>query len=94
MLLSTIFVARILGPDEFGKWGVIRSTSAIFTILLGFGVGVSAVRFVAEYRETAKKKAGNILGIAITFAVIFGLTLSITFYLSSSYILQSWISTN
>lgn len=86
LLLSAIFVARILGPDQFGKWGVIRSTSAIFTILLGFGVGVTAVRYVAEYRDKAKNKAGNILGIAITFAAIFGLILSISFYLASNFI--------
>lgn len=86
LLLSAIFVARILGPELFGKWGVIRSTSAIFTILLGFGVGVTAVRYVAEYRETAKIKAGNILGIAITFAAVFGVVLSTLFYLLSNYI--------
>lgn len=86
LLLSAIFVARILGPDQFGKWGVIRSTSAIFTILLGFGVGVTAVRYVAEYREIAKNKAGNILGIAISFAAVFGLILSVVFYFLSNFI--------
>ncbi|MBN3518823.1 oligosaccharide flippase family protein [Algoriphagus lutimaris] len=86
LLISAIFVARILGPESFGKWSIIRSTSSIFTILLGFGVGVTAIKYVAEYKDSFKNKAGEILGITITFAAILGLTLSIVFFLLSRFI--------
>lgn len=86
MLLSSILVARFLGPEIFGKWGVIRSTSSMFTILLGFGVGVTAIKYVAELKDTDKFKAGNILGIAISFAFGFGLLLTLVFYTLSGFI--------
>ena len=86
LLLSSVLVARFLGPEIFGKWGVIRSTSAVFTILLGFGVGVTAIKYVAELKDSDKVKAGNILGIAISFAVGFGLFLTLIFYSLSEFI--------
>ena len=54
ILITTIYAAKILGPEMFGKWGVIRSTSALFSILLGF-VGVTAINYVAEYYISHKE---------------------------------------
>lgn len=86
MLLSSVLVASFLGSETFGKWGVIRSTSAMFTIFLGFGVGVSALKYVAQFHLNEKARTGNILGIAIVFALVFGIMLTAIFYFMSDFI--------
>lgn len=86
ILITTIFVAKLLGPDLFGKWGVIRSTSAVFSILLGFGVGVTSIKYVAEFRDTNKEKVGNIIGLSFALALILGLFSSIFLFFLSEYI--------
>jgi O-antigen/teichoic acid export membrane protein len=86
IVTSSILVARHLGPEIFGKWAIIRSTTAMFTILLGFGVAVTTVKYLAEYRESEKEKAGNIIGIAISFALVLGLILASVNFLTSTFV--------
>ena len=52
LLIAAIYVAKILGPESFGKWGILRSTVSMFSIFLGFGIGVASTKYLAEYKES------------------------------------------
>lgn len=86
MLGLAIFLVKELGVDLFGKWGVIRSTSSVFTILLGFGIGVSAVRFISEYHKTKINIVGGVIVLGLLFSLIFGVLLTLVYNLSSEWI--------
>src|SRR4051794_20355891 len=73
VLVSSIIIARVLGKKEFGEFGIIRSTVNVFTNVAGFGLGITATKYVAEAYKTHKKKTGEIIGITNVFALIFGL---------------------
>src|SRR5512135_1086120 len=47
MLLSSIVVARILGRQQFGEFGIINNTIGMFGIFAGFGLGMTATKYVA-----------------------------------------------
>jgi O-antigen/teichoic acid export membrane protein len=67
-LLATIAVARILGKSGFGHLGMVQSTVGIFGSLAGFGLGLTALKHVAEFRSTNPERAGRIIGLSSAFS--------------------------
>jgi O-antigen/teichoic acid export membrane protein len=63
-LASSIFVARMLGKEGFGELGIIQSTVGMFQVFAGFGLGLTATKYVAEYHSTDPEKAGRIVGLS------------------------------
>ena len=51
-LLASILVARMLGKETFGEFGIIRSTVEMFGVFAGFGLGLTATKYIAEFRRT------------------------------------------
>ncbi|WP_449437252.1 oligosaccharide flippase family protein [Pedobacter steynii] len=49
-LIGAIMVARFLGKDIYGEYGMIRNTLLSIAILSTFGLGYTATNFVAENR--------------------------------------------
>ena len=43
-------VARILGKGAFGQFALILSTAIAITSVAGLGLGVTATKYVSEYR--------------------------------------------
>ena len=62
MMVASIVTARILGVDQNGEYSVINSTVLMFSTFAGLGLGITATRFVAEYKNNNKEKCGRIIG--------------------------------
>lgn len=62
LMIASILTARILGVDRNGEYSVIISTVLIFSTFSGLGLGVTATRFISEYKNTDKKKCSRIIG--------------------------------
>jgi O-antigen/teichoic acid export membrane protein len=86
MLLSMILVARILGREEYGQFGMVRSTVNLFAIFGGMGLGLTANRYVAQFRETAKSDGGEIIGSSYTLAAACGAVAGAAVFASSGAI--------
>ena len=71
-LLSSILVARLLGKTGFGELGMIQSTVGMFGAFAGFGLGLTATKHVAEFRQKDPVKAGRILALANIIALASG----------------------
>jgi O-antigen/teichoic acid export membrane protein len=63
-ILSSVVIARLLSKVGFGELGIIYSTVALFQLFAGFGLGVTATKYVAEHRHSDPAKAGRIIGMA------------------------------
>lgn len=50
-LVSGIVVARLLGKDIYGEYGIIRNTLLYIGLFSTFGLGYTATKFVAEYKN-------------------------------------------
>lgn len=55
-LLAAIVVARFLGKEIYGEYGMIRNTLISIAIFSTFGLGYTATKFVAEYKNTNAEK--------------------------------------
>jgi O-antigen/teichoic acid export membrane protein len=77
MLAASILVARILGKEVYGEYGIIRSTVNMFLVFAGFGLGMTATKYVAEYCGHDPARTGRIIAISGLFAMITGLLVTI-----------------
>jgi O-antigen/teichoic acid export membrane protein len=76
-LLASMAVARLLGTEEFGQLGVIQSTVGVFSAFAGLGLGLTATKHVAEFRQSDPVQAGRILNLSFRVAVFSGLALAV-----------------
>lgn len=72
MLCATILVARLLSKTVYGELGMIQSTVGMFGDLAGFGLGLTATKHVAEFRQRDPDRAGRIIALSWLFAAITG----------------------
>jgi O-antigen/teichoic acid export membrane protein len=79
-------VARILGSEGYGQFGILRSTVLMFTSFAGYSLGITASKHVAECLNSDKEKTGRILGLTVGFGVLMGLLVGIVFYLLSPWL--------
>ena len=69
MLIATVLVARILGKTVYGELGMIQATVGMFGVFAGFGLGLTATKHVAEFRQSNPERAGRIIGLSGLFAM-------------------------
>ena len=86
-MVSTVVVARILGKDDYGQLGMVLSTITTFGIFAGFGLGSTANKYIAEFREKEPRRAEKIITLTneIAFATSFTVALLVL-------ILAPWLS--
>lgn len=87
--ISSILVARFLGTTLFGEYGMINSTISMFATFAGLGLGITATKFIAEFKETNKAKVERVLGLTNLFAIISGIVISFIVFISAE-----WLSIN
>ena len=85
---AAIIAARILGKAAYGELGIIQSTLSMFGTLAGFGLGATAMKFVAEHRTKDPPKAGRI--IALSSIVSWGTSIALALAL---YAAAPWLAT-
>lgn len=89
MLIASILVARMLGREVYGEYGMIRTTVSMFLVFAGFGLGMTATKHVAECRITDPERAGRIMAISWLFAVVTGTLVAVALY-----IFAPWVATH
>ncbi|MCW3159873.1 oligosaccharide flippase family protein [Chryseobacterium oryctis] len=93
MLVAFIIVARIIGKEEYGKIGVLRSTITMFMVFSSMGMGLTAARYVAYYRNSNREKAYQIHRASNQVALIFGMIISAIVFLFNNIISQTSFGT-
>ena len=87
-MLASILVARMLGKEGFGELGIIQSSIGMFGVFAGFGLGVTATKYVAEFREQNPIKAGKIIGLSSIVSLSTGGLMTLALI-----ILSPWLAT-
>jgi O-antigen/teichoic acid export membrane protein len=75
--LSSVVLARVIGKQLFGQFALIQSTAIALTSLASLGLGVTATKYVSEYRDSQPEKAGRIIGLSSMVALITSLCSSL-----------------
>lgn len=69
----SIVLANILGKQQFGEYSMVQTTLLALAGIAQLGTGVTATKYVAEYRDTDNAKVGRLLGLCSQVTVLFGL---------------------
>lgn len=92
MLLASILIARELGREVYGEYGMIRSTVGMFVVFAGFGLGLTATKHVAEFRSSDPIRAGRIMAISGLFAVLTGAFVAVSVYITAPWLTAKTIN--
>src|ERR1051326_6670716 len=85
-MLAWIACARILGKVSFGQLSMVQSTTGVFGVFAGMGLGLTATKYVAELRNSDPQRAGRILGLAQLAAIGGGVAISVVLIVSSRFL--------
>jgi O-antigen/teichoic acid export membrane protein len=88
-LAASIPVARLLGPDSYGALGIIQSTLLMFAIFSGPTLGLTATRYIAEFRAKDPDRASRVIGFTTLVAIGGSAAVSLILYCGAE-----WIATN
>jgi O-antigen/teichoic acid export membrane protein len=88
-LLAAIIVARLLGKDIYGEFGMIKSTLLSVAIFSTFGLGYTATKFVAEFKNGQNEKLKLFYTYSMKITLFIGCIMSIFLFLFSNNIANS-----
>jgi O-antigen/teichoic acid export membrane protein len=75
-MISAIVVTRMLGKVHYGELGIIDGTVAMMSVFASFGLGATALKYVAEFRAKDQAKAGRVIALSEVVACITGGTMA------------------
>lgn len=93
LLAASVVCARFLGKEGFGALGMVQSTAGMFGVFAGLGLGLTATKYVAEFRRQDPAKAGRILALSASVALIFGSMITVLLILLAPYIAKNVLAT-
>ena len=87
-LVASVLTARMLGSEAYGQLGIINSTVGMFSSFAGFGLGVTATKYVAELREREPERAGRIIVLSRVMATVTGLLMTVLLLLFAPWLAE------
>lgn len=59
-LIIGIVIANLLGSEDYGKYGLIKSTLISISVFSTFGLGITGTKYIAQYKDLNKSLINNI----------------------------------
>jgi O-antigen/teichoic acid export membrane protein len=88
--IATIFVARLLGSDLYGLYGIVLISPNLISVFRDWGINSAMVRYTAQFRsEDRASEVRSILVSGIVFEIALGMALS-----AISFALSGYLATN
>jgi O-antigen/teichoic acid export membrane protein len=87
LAFGMMFVARLLGAQQYGKFNAAQSVVQIAALIISLGIQPALVKYVAQFRH--EKKYGHLkvlLEAGIMLSLITGISMSIIIYSLSDFI--------
>lgn len=74
--LALVSCARILGKQGFGELAMVRNTVVTFGTFIGVGLGLTATKYVAEFRDSSPQRAVAVAALCSRIAYLSGIVLA------------------
>ena len=86
VLISGIICAHVLEQEAYGEFNMVRSTINLFVVFGNAGLGLTATKYVSEYKNKDKNHICSIYLLTNGFAVITGLIVTFLILTFSNYL--------
>ena len=88
--IATIFVARLLGSNLYGLYGIVLISPTLIGVFRDWGINSAMVKCTAQFRsEERASEVRNIVVSGIIFEIALGTALS-----AISFVLSGYLGTN
>jgi len=84
--VSSVLVARLLGREAFGQLNIVTGMIGTLGTFAGLGLGMTATKYVAEFRHTDKERAGAVASALLRMAWLSGWIFTLVLLLGSGWI--------
>ena len=81
LLLAGIFIARMLGKDLYGEYGIVKTTMFYIAVFSTFGLGYTSTKFVAEYVARDEKQLRGFISGSLKITLLFSVSLCLLLFL-------------
>jgi O-antigen/teichoic acid export membrane protein len=71
--IGTVIIIRLLGREAFGEFGMLNTTISMFGMFTTFSISQTATKYIAQFRDSDKEKAGRIIGLSFLFSASLGI---------------------
>lgn len=90
--IGAVVVARVLGQVGFGELAMIQSTIVLLGTFAGFGIGMTATKYVAELRLQDPERIGRIIGLTYWVSWTAGGFMALTCYVAAPWLAATTIN--
>lgn len=87
--LLSIAVARLLGRDTFGRFGMVQTTIAAVAGVAQLAMGFMATKYIAEFRFSDRGRAGRVVSLCAAVSMV-----TATLAAASLWFGASWLAAN
>ena len=88
VLIAGIICAHILTKEEYGEFGIVRSTISMFVVLGTAGLGLTASKYISEYKMKQKERIPSIYLLTNGFAIVTGLLVTTLVLIIAPYLAE------
>ncbi len=85
-LIGSIIVARFLTKDIYGEYGTLKYTVTNIAIFSTLGLGYTATKYIAEYKNTSPEKIGTIINYTLKISLTISALMAIIVFFCANYI--------
>lgn len=91
VLIAGILCARILTKEQYGEFGMVRSTVNMFVVFGAAGLGVTASKYISEYKAAQKERIPSIYMLTNGFAFVTGLIITVVVLLLAPTLAEKYL---
>jgi O-antigen/teichoic acid export membrane protein len=91
-LLSGIVIARILGADVYGEYGIIKNTLIYMGFFSTFGLGYTSTKFIAEYKNSRSDYVVLVKRYTTTITFIISIVFMVFLFIVADYFAERGLS--
>lgn len=84
LLIAGIIIARLLGKDLYGEYGVVKSTMFYIAAFSTFGLGYTSTKYIAQYVEEHREKLNSVIVSTFKITLFNSILLGILVFVFSS----------
>ncbi|HYW71434.1 MAG TPA: hypothetical protein VE961_10380 [Pyrinomonadaceae bacterium] len=85
-LLVNIFVANLLGRETFGEFAIIQNTLLTLATVATLATGITATKYVAEFRSIDKPKTSRVLGVCSALSIGMGSMFALSLLIGAPFL--------
>jgi len=92
VFLTAVLLARLLGKEVFGELGTVQNTLLTLTSIAQVSTGLTATKYVAEFRDADKERVGRVLGLCSVLTLTSGVAAMVLLLISAPWMAEHMLA--